>query len=120
MLYPFGLHTLLLLPWDYSTCREGFFLTSHLCAGKAEGNGPCCTCAGLGQNKYVQKIITRYTDGIHENTPLVYHGVGGLIDVVHRKLSAIDRLRLHWLNDMQKLAEKEGVLRSISRCYSPC
>ena len=108
--YPFGLHTLLSLPWDYSARREGFFLTSHSCAGETEGNGPCRTCAGLGQNKYVQSIITRYTDGIHENAPLVYHGIGGLIDVVHRKSSAIDRLRLRRLNDMRKLAGKEGVI----------
>ena len=108
--YPFGLHTLLSLPWDYSTRREGFFLTSHSCAGKAEGNGPCCMCACLGQNRYVQNIITRYTDGIHENAPLVYHGIGGLIDVVHRKSSAVDRLRLRRLNDMRKLAGKEGVI----------
>jgi len=92
--YPFGLYTLLSLPWDYSTHHEGFFLTSHLCASKAKGNGPCCMCACLGQNRYIQNIITQYTDGIHENAPLVYHGIGGLIDVVHQKSSAVDRLHL--------------------------
>jgi hypothetical protein len=108
--YPFGLHTLLSLPWDYSTRREGFFLTSHLCAGKAKGNGPCRACTGLGQSKYTQKIITRYTDGIHKNSPLVYHGIGGLIDIVHQKSSEVDRLHLRRLNDMWKLAGKEGVI----------
>jgi hypothetical protein len=108
--YPFGLHTLLSLPWDYSTCHKGFFLTSHLCAGKAKGNGPCHMCTGLGQNKNIQKIMTQYTDGIHKNSPLVYHGIGGLIDIVHWKSSEVDHLRLRQLNDMQKLAGKEGVI----------
>ena len=108
--YPFGLHTLLSLPWDYSTRRKGFFLTSHSCAGKAKANGPCHTCATLEQNKYVRNIITRYTDGVHENAPFVYHGIGGLIDIVHRKSSEIDRLRLHRLNDIRKLAGKEGII----------
>src|SRR5713101_5222643 len=108
--YPFGLYTLLSLPWDYSTRCEGFFLTSHSCTGNAKGNGPCCMCAGLGQNKYIQKIMTRYTDGIHKNSPLVYHGIGGLIDIVHQKSSEVDHLHLCWLNDMRKLAGKEGVI----------
>ena len=55
-------------------------------------------------------IISRYTDGTHKNAPLIYHGIGGLIDVVHRKISEIDCLHLHRLNDMRKLAGKEGVI----------
>jgi hypothetical protein len=39
-------------------------------------------------------------DGIYKNAPLVYYGIGGLIDVVHQKLSAIDYLCLCHLNDM--------------------
>ncbi len=54
--------------------------------------------------------MTQYTDSIYENSLLIYHGIGGLIDVVHRKSSEVDHLHLHWLNDMWKLAGKEGVI----------
>jgi hypothetical protein len=67
-------------------------------------------CASLGQNRYLQKIITRYIDGIHENAPLIYHGIGGLIDIVHQRSSEVDRLCLCRLYDMRKLAGKEGVI----------
>jgi hypothetical protein len=108
--YPFGLHSLVLLPWYYGTRREGFFLTSHACTGMAEINGRCHACNALGQNENLQNIIARYTDGVHENATLAYHGIGGLIDLVHRKTSVIDVLRLRRLNDVRKLVGKEGVI----------
>jgi len=78
--YPFALHTILPLTWDYSGCRDGFFLISHLCTGIVGTNGRCRGCDDLGNNEYLQKIVARFTDGIHENTPLVYQGLGGLIE----------------------------------------
>ena len=86
--YPFALHTVLPLPWDYSGRRNAFFLISHMCTGVAGRNGQCVRCDAcndLRNNEYLQKIVARIKNGIHENTPLIYNGVGGLIDIVHRK-----------------------------------
>jgi len=58
----------------------------------------------------LKNIIVRYTNGVSENTQLVYHGIAGLIDVVHRKTSTIDVLRLRCLNDARKLVGYEGVI----------
>jgi len=108
--YPFALHTIMSLPWDYSTRKDAFVLTSHSCSGKAEVNGRCKACDSLGKNENLQKIIVRYTNGVYENTHLVYHGIAGLIDIVHRKTSTIDVLRLRRLNDARKLVGYEGVI----------
>ena len=108
--YPFALHTVLPLTWDYTACCDGFFLVSHSCSGVVEVNGRCKRCNDLDRNEYLQKIIARFTNGIHENTTLIYHGIGGLIDVVHRKTHTIDQLRLRHLNDFRKLVGKEGTL----------
>jgi hypothetical protein len=108
--YPFALHTILPLTWDYSSSCKGFFLIAHLCTGIAGRNGCCEHCNGLGNNQYIQKIVARITNGIHENTPLIYHGIGGLIETVHRKTKAIDVLRLRRLNDLRNLIGKEGII----------
>jgi len=49
-------------------------------------------------------------NGIYKNMPLVYHGIGGLIETVHRKMKAIDVLCLCHLNDLRNLIGKEGVI----------
>ena len=54
--------------------------------------------------------MERFTNGIHENVPLVYHGIGGLIEVVHRKTKTMDVLRLHRHNDSRNLIGKEGTI----------
>lgn len=108
--YPFALHTILPLPWDYSTRCDGFFVVSHSCTGMVERNGRCKECDDLGENEKLKRIVTRYMNGIHENTHLVYHRIGGLIDIVRRKKLAIDALRVHRINDMKKLAGKVGVI----------
>ena len=54
--------------------------------------------------------MARLTSGIHENTQLVYHGIGGLISVVRWKTQANDALCLCRLNDLKKLVGKEGTI----------
>ena len=49
-------------------------------------------------------------DGVHENAQLVYHGIGGLIDVVRRKTMANDLLRVHRLNNLKKLVGQLGII----------
>jgi len=106
--YPFALHTVLLLPWDYSGRRDGLFLISHLCSGIVGRSGWCKQCDDLGNSEYLQKIVARFTDGIHENTPAVFHGIGGLIDIVHRKTQSIDTFCLCHLSALNTLEGKKG------------
>jgi len=108
--YPFTLYTILPLTWEYSACCDGFFLITHLCTGIAGGNGWCKGCGDLVNNDYLQKILARVSNGIHENTPLAFHGVGGLINIVHWKMQTIDGLHLHHLNNFKKLVGKEGTI----------
>ena len=108
--YPFALHNLLSLPWYYNTRKEGFFLVSHSCLGLAVVGQRCGPCDGLGGNDNLKKIIARYSDGIHDNSPLVFHGIGGLVEAVRRKTSMIDVLRLRHLNEARKLVGQEGVI----------
>lgn len=108
--YPFALHTVLSLPWDYSVHNDGFFVVSHSCKGMVERNGRCKQCDDLGKNEKLKNIIARYTDGVHENAQLVYHGIGGLIGVVRRKTLANDLLRVHRLNDLKKLVVQVGIV----------
>ena len=108
--YPFALHAVLPLTWDYSARSDGFYLISHLCTGVVGRNGRCKRCDDLSNNEYLQKIVARYTNGVHENASLVYHGIGGLIDIVRRKTQANDLLRLRRLNDLKKLVGKEGTI----------
>jgi hypothetical protein len=98
------------LPWDYGTRKGAFILMSHLYLGKAEVNRFCQACDNLRNNENLKKIIIRYTNGIYENTQLVYHGIAGLIDVVHRKTSMIDVLRLHCLNNVRNLMGHKGTI----------
>jgi hypothetical protein len=64
----------------------------------------------LEKNESLRKIVARYSDGIHVNAPLAFHGIGGLIDVARRKTLEIDALRLRRLNDVRKLVGKEGAI----------
>lgn len=108
--YPFALHTILSLPWDYSVHCDGFFIISHLCTGMVERNGQCKQCDNLEKNENLKKIVTRYTDGVHENTQLVYHGIGGLIDVVRQKTLANDLFCVCRLNDLKKMVGQIGIV----------
>jgi hypothetical protein len=46
----------------------------------------------------------------HENIPLVYHGVGGLITIVWQKIDVVAQLCMSKLNDSQKLLVKAVTL----------
>jgi hypothetical protein len=49
-------------------------------------------------------------NGTHENVPLVYHGIGGLMAIVRRKMDLVAQLHMSKLNDSRKLLAKAGVL----------
>jgi hypothetical protein len=83
---------------------------SHSCSGLTVAGQRCGPCDALGNNEHLNKIIARYTDGIHDNSPLVFYGIGGLVEVVHHKASMINALRLGRLSDARKLIGSEGVI----------
>ena len=46
----------------------------------------------------------------HKNTPLTYHGIGALIEIMKQKTDQINQLHMSKLNDSQKLLVKMGAL----------
>jgi hypothetical protein len=55
-------------------------------------------------------IIDQIECGVHKNTPLVYHGIGGLVTVVCRKVDQIREMCLMKLNTSRKLLGKVALL----------
>ncbi|TFK58754.1 hypothetical protein BDN72DRAFT_781639, partial [Pluteus cervinus] len=52
----------------------------------------------------------RIRNGVHENTPLEYQPIGGLVSIIQRKTDVIQRLRFTKLNDSRKLVGKIAAL----------
>jgi hypothetical protein len=98
-LYPFGLHQEQVVPWDYRS--------KQLLKTDEES---CCACESIKSTPLYQGIANRIEHGVHENTPLVYHGIGGLLTVVCRKISHIREMRLMKLNTSRKLLGKVALL----------
>ena len=54
-------------------------------------------------------------EGVHDNAHLIYHSIGGLISIVRKKTAEIQTLKLHWVNDVEKLAGKLGVIDELKQ-----
>jgi hypothetical protein len=107
--YPFGLHDILGDPWDYAVTRGRLVLHASACKKKvkADSTSACSACTNLRDNdSNLAGILQRFETGVHENSRLAFHGVGGLINIVRRKTGEVRALRLRKLNDAQKLASK--------------
>ena len=86
------------------------------CTIKMHGDAGCCkNCKTLAENSNLQGILQRIGKGVHENTPLAYHSIGGLVTLVRRKTRQVKALRLRKLNDAQKLAGKAVALDDMKR-----
>jgi hypothetical protein len=55
-------------------------------------------------------IFHQILNGTHENAPLAYHGIDGLMTIVWQKSDLVTQLHLSILNNSQKLLAKAGVL----------
>ncbi|KAJ7355473.1 hypothetical protein DFH08DRAFT_954947 [Mycena albidolilacea] len=107
--YPFGLHAEFSLPWNYFSEGEHFFLRSNRCHQRVSGPEPrlCKPCDELDRhNDFLDGIRERITNGINENTPLMFFPFGGLIRRVRRKNDQLRAMRLTKLNDTRILAGK--------------
>jgi hypothetical protein len=94
--YPFGLHDLRTLPWDYAVRNGVMTLYARGCSSFATNSvsGCCNECKRLEKNPSLEGIRTRLKDGVHENASYAYHGTGGYQQLLRRKDISIEFYRL--------------------------
>ena len=97
--YPYGIHDELGDPWDYSVRSGVMTLRAKGCTlNDQHMHGRCKACNKLTENGKLQGVLRRIKTGVHENTRLTYHSVGGLVTIVRRKIREVRTLRLHQQN----------------------
>ncbi|KAI9466300.1 hypothetical protein BJY52DRAFT_1241155, partial [Lactarius psammicola] len=105
-LYPFGIHSERVVPWNYRSVGDKFYLQAESCQKSSSMEGEVCrNCQKLTSSTLYTRVMERIKLGAHGNTSLVYHGVGALVTVVRRKTDQIDQLRMSKLNDSRNAAE---------------
>ncbi|KAH9020793.1 hypothetical protein EDB85DRAFT_2094831 [Lactarius pseudohatsudake] len=109
--YPFGIHNERDVPWNYSSTNDMFSIQAKLCRRPfvSEGN-TCRDCHALTSTPLYVGIMDRIKHGVNENAPLVYHGVGGLIEVARRKSEQVRQIQMTKLNTSRKLLGKATAL----------
>jgi hypothetical protein len=111
--YPFGIHNERDIPWDYHSINDRFYIQAKLCHRPFVSDGSACQdCHTLTSTPLYTGIMDHIQYGVHKNTPLVYHGVGGLIKVARQKLEQVHQVQLTKLNTSQKLLGKATALDS--------
>ncbi|KAJ7104452.1 hypothetical protein B0H15DRAFT_795200 [Mycena belliarum] len=102
--YPFGLHKQFVLPWDYYSKGERFYIQAKACTQElVEQDCACRACDDLLLNDVLIGVMQRAAHGVHENTPLIYMPIGVLITVLRRRIEQCRGLKLVKLNDTRKL-----------------
>jgi hypothetical protein len=114
--YPFALHNLHSLPWNYAVWNGVLILFSRGCQGSQGRNTRTCqSCRELQKNKVLEGIIMRMKDGTVESSPYAYHGIDGLIRLLNRKNDCIEFHHLRGLNQAHNLLRKATVLDDHKR-----
>jgi hypothetical protein len=109
--YPFGMHSERSIPWNYRSIDDKFYIQAKSCQKQSSKAGQACEdCAKLTSSTLYAGIMDRIKYGSHENIPLVYYGVGGLMTIVRQKIDLVAQLRMSKLNDSRKLLVKAGTL----------
>ena len=109
--YPFSLHNEQIILWNYHSIDESFYLQARSCMKELVDVREACTvCDALKSTSLYDGIIHRMEHGVHENTPLVYHGVGGLVVTVRQRIDQVRQMRLTKLNTGRKLLGKSAML----------
>jgi len=109
--YPFGLHKERTMPWNYQSIDDSFYIQAKSCQKWSSEVGKACQeCQNLTSSTLYTGIIHRIVNGTHENAPLAYHGIGGLVSIVRRKTDLVAQLHMSKLNDSRKLLAKAGML----------
>ncbi|KAJ7922257.1 hypothetical protein B0H13DRAFT_1552418, partial [Mycena leptocephala] len=109
--YPFGLHGSG-LPWDYRSIGDDFYLQAKTCAGDSlsAGNTECIKWKALLSHKRLDGILHRIEHGVHENSPMVFHPVLGLIEIARRRSEQARGTRLMKLNDTRTIGRKMAAI----------
>ena len=109
--YPFGIHNERDIPWDYRSTNDKFYIQAKLCCRPFVSEGSACQdCHELTSTPFYVGIMDRIRHGVHENSPLMYHGVGGLIEVARRKSEQVRQVQMTKLNTSRKLLGKATAL----------
>ncbi|KAJ7177628.1 hypothetical protein C8R46DRAFT_1029251 [Mycena filopes] len=110
--YPFGLHAAGDLRWGYHSIGHAFYLRANTCRTRLEdGEGECSKCKALPiTESRLAGILSRIENGVHENSPLMYHPVSGLVTIAHRRAEEARNTRLVKLNDTRTIGRKMAAI----------
>ncbi|KAF8223165.1 hypothetical protein L208DRAFT_1318289 [Tricholoma matsutake] len=70
----------------------------------------CAPCQGLQKNETLENILTRISEGVHENAGYAYYGFSALSEVLRHRTQKLHISELHGLNQAKKLLSKVTVL----------
>ena len=114
--YPFALHNMLILLWDYMIWNGEMVLFLTSCTGIEEGKVQSCQpCQQLHRNKTLEKIVSWIKDGVHENTNFAYLGFSGLQEIFQQKNQQIEFYQFCRLNQAKQLIGKAAALSENKR-----
>jgi hypothetical protein len=114
--YPYGIHDELGDPWDYTVTNSVMVLWAKMCRINVPQDSDCCKrCKLLYENGNLQGVLRWIETGVHENTHLAYHSIGGLVTLVRQRVGEVKALHLRKLNDAQKLAGKAVALDDMKQ-----
>jgi hypothetical protein len=114
--YPFALHDTLVLPWDYSLRNGVMSLSSRTCLAFIDAGGETCApCQELRKNETLEKILTRISEGVHENAGYAYYGFSAMSELLRRRTQQLRISELRGLNQAKKLLSKATVLSDQKR-----
>ncbi|KAI0027508.1 hypothetical protein K488DRAFT_61333 [Vararia minispora EC-137] len=103
--YPVLLHEHLKPPWSLNFTDGCLYIRASLNMSRI-----CDECTMLPGNATLANIVCRMEDGVHKNTQWIYHGAGGLLELLRRKDEQRQNIVLLHLNQVRHLVHVEGVL----------
>ncbi|KAF8999760.1 hypothetical protein BDQ17DRAFT_1427498 [Cyathus striatus] len=106
IMYPYGLHAGNGDKWNYAVMNGSMRVYTQTCSRFAINTAACYPCRAIEKSDIFQHVLEQIEDSVHENAKLVYHGIGGLIEIAHHKTKQNDTLQFQKLNDAKKLAGK--------------
>ena len=116
--YPFGMHSSRIIPWNYHSIEDRFYLQSNCCSrvvhsSTSSNDGQyqaCHSCKKIRFDDQFQSIYERIKFGIHVNTPVEYQPIGGLVQIVRKKTEQLEEIHLAKLNANRTLSRQAAAL----------
>lgn len=116
--YPLGLQTRLAYPWEPIFDQGQLRLRAHGCRQllpASESDQPCAPCRALEINPKYVGLKDRLTNGVNENSPYVYHGIDGLIEIARRKDEKLEVARLARWNAGRTIERRDRALADYKK-----